>query len=375
MRANEFITEAKLVDYEGITLKITKNDYELMVDALDDWGNNVLGHVTFYLGDDNELDPQDLWVNEKYQGQGIARVMYDYIKKLGYKIVRSYDQTDAGAGFWDKHRGDVRVWEEDEKKQDPIANTVIDFYQNVGNIQKEPVDNYVHTAKEMLGQVDDPKLKSKLLNIFKQAKENPYVQGGVVTTIGALLAGGVLSSAQKMGLNPAQTNLALQAILNTVIPTVVSRINGKSWSDTIKYTLASAGIGTGIAGMMDESRGLAPTKPYDNLMANMGYFMSLNTVKIQQDAVDSNAQQELANMQKQFRQPIMNGMTFFEIVKDPKLSKNPKVAPILLKYVYDMLGYIEPRIKKYIKPDQQGKYLDRLNQIKDNYRAAVAQVS
>ena len=51
-----------------------------------------------------------------------------------------------------------------------------------------------------------------------------------------------------MGLSPAQTNLALQAILNTVIPTVVSRINGKSWSDTIKYTLASAGIGTGIAG-------------------------------------------------------------------------------------------------------------------------------
>jgi putative chitinase len=40
--------------------------------------------------------------------------------------------------------------------------------------------------------------------------------------------------------------------LNTVIPTVVSRINGKSWSDTIKYTLASAGIGTGIAGMMEQ---------------------------------------------------------------------------------------------------------------------------
>lgn len=111
MRANEFITEAKLVDYEGITLKVTKNDYELMVDALDDWGNNVLGHVTFYIGDDKELDPQDLWVNEKYQRQGIAKTMYDYVKKLGYKIVRSWDQTDAGSNFWDKHRGDVRVWE------------------------------------------------------------------------------------------------------------------------------------------------------------------------------------------------------------------------------------------------------------------------
>jgi len=131
MRASEFITEAKLVDYEGITLKVTKNDYELMVDALDDWGNNVLGHVTFYMGDDKELDPQDLWVNEKYQGQGIAKVMYDYIKKLGYKIVRSYDQTDAGAGFWNKHRGEeVRVWE--ETNSNVVSN--IEVWNYVGDI-------------------------------------------------------------------------------------------------------------------------------------------------------------------------------------------------------------------------------------------------
>jgi len=274
-----------------------------------------------------------------------------------------------------KHKGIVSRKIEEDKSKDPIVNAVIDFYQHVGKIHKDPIDDYVGTAKEMLGHVSDPTLKSKLVSIFRQAKENPYIQGGVVTTIGALLAGGVLSSAQRMGLNPSQTNLALQAILNTVIPTVVSRINGKSWADTAKYTLASAGIGTGIAGMMDEERGLSPTKPYDDLMANMGYFMSLNTVKIQQDAVDSDAQQALADMQKQFRQPILNGMSFFDVNRDVKLSKNPKVAPILLKYVYDMLGYIEPRIKKYIKPEQQGKYLDRLDQIKNDYRGAVAQVS
>ena len=340
MRAIEFITESKTVEFEGLTLKISKNGHQLMVNALDDWGNKVLGHVRFNIGDGKELDPQDLKVDDKYQGQGIAKVMYDYVKSLGYTIARSYDQTDAGAGFWNKHRGhDVRVWEQgvaegseekhdfipvkllkrnvpywltydfyghggklvklsgphptnnnfivvkdqdgnkysvskkavlfasdpnqnkgreqgvaegEDKSKDLIANAILDFYQHAGHISKEPVDNYVGTAKEMLGQVSDPKVKSKILDIFKQAKQSPYVQGGVVTTIGALLAGGVLSSAQKMGLTPAQTNLALQAILNTVIPTVVSRINGKSWSDTIKYTLASAGIGTGIAGMMEE---------------------------------------------------------------------------------------------------------------------------
>jgi GNAT superfamily N-acetyltransferase len=111
-RLSKSITESKTVEFEGLTLKISKNGHQLMVNALDDWGNKVLGHVTFNIGDGKELDPQDLKVDDKYQGQGIAKVMYDYVKSLGYTIARSYDQTDAGAGFWNKHRGeDVRVWE------------------------------------------------------------------------------------------------------------------------------------------------------------------------------------------------------------------------------------------------------------------------
>jgi GNAT superfamily N-acetyltransferase len=110
----EDVTEAKTVEFEGLTLKVIKQGHELTVDALDEWGNKVLGHVKFNIGDGRELDPQDLRVDDKYQGQGIARVMYDYVKSLGYTINRSWDQTDAGAGFWNKHRGeDVRIWEQD----------------------------------------------------------------------------------------------------------------------------------------------------------------------------------------------------------------------------------------------------------------------
>ena len=138
---------------------------------------------------------------------------------------------------------------EEDKESDPITNTVLSFYKPVVNdIHKEKLPDYVDQARELLHKTNDPSVRSKLVDIFKKGKENPYMQGGIVTTVGALLAGGILTTAQKMGLSPAQTNLALQAILNTVIPTVVSRINGKNWSDTIKYTLASAGIGTGIAG-------------------------------------------------------------------------------------------------------------------------------
>ena len=111
----EIITEAKSTreEFEGMTIEMIKNGHVLVIHALDDWGNNILGSVAFNIGDDNDLDPQDLKVDERYQGQGIARVMYDYAKSKGYEIHRSYDQTDAGAGFWNKHRGeDVRVWEQ-----------------------------------------------------------------------------------------------------------------------------------------------------------------------------------------------------------------------------------------------------------------------
>jgi hypothetical protein len=137
----------------------------------------------------------------------------------------------------------------EDKESDPVTSAVLSFYKPVVNdIHKEKLPDYVDQARDLLHQTNDPEVRSKLIDIFKKGKENPYIQGGIVTTVGALLAGGILTTAQRMGLSPAQTNLALQAILNTVIPTVVSRINGKNWSDTIKYTLASAGIGTGIAG-------------------------------------------------------------------------------------------------------------------------------
>ena len=118
MRAQEFVTEYKKSreEFEGITIEMEKPfDGKLIIRALDDWGNNILGFVVFNIGDNNELDPQDLSVDTRYQGQGIAKAMYDYVKSKGYKIHRSWDQTDAGAGFWNKHRGeDVRVWEEEQ---------------------------------------------------------------------------------------------------------------------------------------------------------------------------------------------------------------------------------------------------------------------
>ena len=141
----------------------------------------------------------------------------------------------------------------EDKESDPVTKAVIGFYKPVINdVEKEKVPDYVDQARELLSKTDDPTVRKKVLDIFKKGKENPYLQGGIITTVGALLAGGILNSAQTMGLTPQQTNIALQGILNTVIPTLVSRINGRNWIDTIKYTLASAGVGVGIAGLTED---------------------------------------------------------------------------------------------------------------------------
>ena len=63
------------------------------------------------------LNPQDLEVEEKYRGQGVAETMYDYVKSKGYRIRRSGQQTDAGAAFWNKHKPGQNVWEQDELEE------------------------------------------------------------------------------------------------------------------------------------------------------------------------------------------------------------------------------------------------------------------
>ena len=103
-------------NFNGINLLLQKDDEEVFVKA--SAGSRELGHVLFVM-DGDYLMPQDLEVEEKYRGQGIAQTMYDFVKSKGYKIRRSGQQTDAGAGFWAKHRPEQNVWEEKHSESCP----------------------------------------------------------------------------------------------------------------------------------------------------------------------------------------------------------------------------------------------------------------
>jgi len=98
-----------LENFNGIDIDMDIEGDEIMVRAMA--GGKELGHVLFV--DEGEyLMPQDLEVDERYQSQGIAATMYNYVKSKGYKIRRSGQQTPAGSGFWAKHRPEQNVWEQ-----------------------------------------------------------------------------------------------------------------------------------------------------------------------------------------------------------------------------------------------------------------------
>ena len=150
-------------NYNGINILLQKDDDELFVKA--SAGSRELGHVLFVI-DGEYLMPQDLEVEEKFRGQGIAQTMYDYVKSKGYKIRRSGQQTDAGAGFWDKHRPEQNVWEQgvaEEKKPD---------FMKTGNMKPfkvsgEEIPGAVRTLEKVLLKAKERDIKLNYTNIDK----------------------------------------------------------------------------------------------------------------------------------------------------------------------------------------------------------------
>ena len=140
MRASEFVTEeAKAAKYNGLLMKYAFNDNALILKAFTKEG--PIAFVKF-VKENKELYPQNLWVNDEHRSRGIAKSMYDYLKSQGFIINRSHDQTKAGAGFWDKHRGeDAYVWEEINPD---IRNP--EFYH------EQEIGDYKYTAKTQPSQ-------------------------------------------------------------------------------------------------------------------------------------------------------------------------------------------------------------------------------
>ena len=146
--------------YNGIEISLEVDNDEIMVTAMMANGREM-GHVLF-VQEGDYLMPQDLEVEERYQGQGIAATMYDYVKSKGYKIRRSGQQTDAGAGFWDKHRPEQNVWEDDTMQYASEKTSAVNPYGGLKDNQFRggisEASGYIPSEKEK----NDPRFKTAL---------------------------------------------------------------------------------------------------------------------------------------------------------------------------------------------------------------------
>jgi len=260
---NDIATGNKVV---MVTARSDFNNKEIFLKTFEQWHIDMNKVHVYRAGNDQDPVP----IDEK-KARIIRRLLtgYPYNKAIMYddskpnlesflKLHQEYPDIRFYAWHVDRsghateyaRAVDESLFESEVANQ--VTDAVIDFYQDeVGEVARQPVDNYVEQAQALLAKAD-PSVRGQVKEILVKAKTNPYIQGGVITTIGTLLTGGLLHIAQNVQLSPAQTNMLLQAVLNTVIPTVVSRVNGKNWIDTVKYTLASAGIGIGIGAISED---------------------------------------------------------------------------------------------------------------------------
>ena len=118
MRAQEFITESTTVERDGITLdyKFSPDQQKLKITALSN--GRQLGSAVFQnYGplDQPKFKGDQVEVDERYRGQGIGTVMYDFARELVGRIYPSPAQTQDGERFW---KGKP-VWEQELNEFDP----------------------------------------------------------------------------------------------------------------------------------------------------------------------------------------------------------------------------------------------------------------
>ena len=202
MRFKEFVIEyqepkSQRAHRDGIDLEAYKDGLHFQINATAH--GRELGRVLFdvqFQGNDTILVAQDLMIEPEYRGQGIAAIMYDYAKELGYVVERSPEQTDAGKQFWDKNRGSERVWEAEQRQMEP------EMYEDVPNsILKKAVQAALPgvklvcrtTPEGYLNVTDDEEsfrldigmsiYDSDLSFNIENAYLTKYAKGGVMTNI------------------------------------------------------------------------------------------------------------------------------------------------------------------------------------------------
>ena len=118
----------------------------------------------------------------------------------------------------------------------------------------------------------------------------------------------------------------------------------------------------------------ANRKFINDFLEDFGMLITMGFAHIKQRAIDQNATDELSSMMKRLREPLINGKNYTELINDRSLLySNPKLLSALMGQIRELLLYIEPRVKNYVKDcDVKDNWLGKIDKFKERYKQIVS---
>lgn len=108
-------------------------------------------------------------------------------------------------------------------------------------------------------------------------------------------------------------------------------------------------------------------------LQDFGYLITLNFSQITKMGIDANSTKELVDMMSNLRKPIINGLTYSELVLDMNaLIAEPKMLSGVLLSVRNFLQYIEPRVQRFVVDGEKKTFwINKISELKEQYKIIV----
>jgi hypothetical protein len=112
----------------------------------------------------------------------------------------------------------------------------------------------------------------------------------------------------------------------------------------------------------------------DDFMFDFGMLITMGFSQITKMGVDQTATDELSSMMKRLREPLINGKTYAQLIDNLSLLyNNPKMLSSFIGQIRELLLYIEPRVKNYVKDcDVKDNWLSKIDKFKERYKQIVS---
>ena len=118
----------------------------------------------------------------------------------------------------------------------------------------------------------------------------------------------------------------------------------------------------------------ANKKFISDFMFDFGMLITMGFSQITKMGVDQTATDELSSMMKRLREPLINGKTYTQLIDNLSLLyNNPKMLSSFIGQIRELLLYIEPRVKNYVKDcDVKDNWLGKIDKFKERYKQIVS---